>query len=133
MSRPSNGTMMHIWLDRWCFACVHDHAASHTSEEDYEHGCEVLARLYVSDHGEPIPEMIEHEELNERGWSPDSYECRLYERCPCQDERGWEPPTAPVPDPNQGVLFEVIDESPGLPMFTVPVAESVVTVAGGVL
>lgn len=119
--KPSNGTMGHMWMDRWCFRCVHDHVASHRGdgEPDYENGCELLC-LLLAGMGDDMPEFISHEEMNDRGWTPDSYECRVYERCPCQDEGGWEPPVKPTPDPNQGLLFEVIDETPFTPMVVIP-------------
>lgn len=122
MSRPSNGTMMDMWLDRWCFRCINDHPASHGAD-DYENGCEILAHLYMADHDENIPEMVGHDYEWRDGWSPDHYECRMFERCPCRDEPGWEPPVAPTPDPNQGLLFEVVDETPATPMLIIPVNE----------
>ena len=108
--------MMDMWLHRWCFRCVHDHKFSHGPElGDGADGCELLCRLYCD---EPTPELVDHYEGGP--WSPDSFECRMFERCPCRDDPGWEPTDPPTPDPNQGLLFEVIDESPGLPMFVIP-------------
>lgn len=120
--KPSNGTMMDYWLDRWCFRCVHDHGYSHKAEGDPAEGCELLCRLYLDD---PTPEIISHDDWYDThdGWGPDAFECRLFERCPCEDDDGWEPKPPPKPDPNQGLLFEVIDESPGIPMVVIPIGE----------
>lgn len=131
MSRPSNGTMGDLWMSRWCYRCIHDHGFSHKPDGDPDEGCEVLVRMFLD---EPTPEFVDHDELNVNGWTPDSHECRLFERCPCQDDPGWEPPVVPEPDPNQGLLFEVIDESPGVPMAVIPIDElsrPLVDVEGG--
>lgn len=126
-SRLSNGTMGHLWMDRWCFRCVHDHGMSHTPDSDPDKGCEVVLRLMMDD---PTPELIDHDEMNDRGWTPDSLECRLFERCPCRDDPGWEPTPPPIPDPNQGLLFEVIDETPGVPMAVIPTAGDLIAPGG---
>ena len=122
MSRPSNGTMGHMWLERWCFRCIHDHGFSHVSENDADpaQGCELTAWLMMSSADESRPEFIEHDYDWKQGWSPDHYECRLFERCPCEDDPGWEPPIKPMPIPGQELLFEVVDETPFTPMMVVP-------------
>lgn len=114
MTAPSNGTMGEIWLHQWCYRCVHDHNFSHDPTRWGDGpGCEIQLRM-VS--GEDTPEVVQEDYPLGQGWDPESLVCRMFERCPCQDDPGWNPPVKPTPDPNQGLLFEVIDESPGLPM-----------------
>jgi hypothetical protein len=118
MAAPSNGTMGDYWMRHWCYRCVHDHGFSHVDErlQDSGESCEILLRMII---GEETPEVVQED--YEGGWPPESLVCRMFERCPCKDDPGWEPPIAPTPDPNQGLLFEVIDESPGLPMTVIPI------------
>lgn len=111
---PSNGTMGHMWMDEWCFRCVHDHGFSHVKEEDPDKGCRIVLRMAIGDEDD-IPELRDNHDGTERGWDPAKLECVMFERCPCQDDPGWEPPEVVPPDPNQGLLFEVLDDSPATP------------------
>ena len=115
-----------IWMAHWCYRCVHDHVATHVGEQEarYEDGCQYLCLLLA---GEEPDVFLSHEEPNDGrspgAWSPDLYECRMFERCPCRDNPGWEPPVKPTPDPNQGLLWEVVDETPFTPMLLIPADE----------
>lgn len=112
MASPSNGTMGHLWMEEWCFRCAHDHSFSHVFENDAvpEKGCDIVARMVID---EETPEIVEE---NDGGpWDARKMVCRMFEHCrkcrPGGDEPGGPPPV----HPDQGVLFDVVDESPGIP------------------
>lgn len=113
-SPPSNGEMGRMWTAIWCDRCIHDHAASHVGPDvaQYEDGCPLLGRMYMSPQGTDFPELRESQEPT-GGWNPEKLECLLFDRCPCEDDPGWEP--VPTPDPNQGALFDMLEDSPVTP------------------
>lgn len=123
----SNGTMGEMWVAEWCAHCENDHVATHVAYElsDYENGCEILARLYLADPDENIPELVEHDrEPGSRGWSPREVECRMFTPCQhCHPGGDDEPKRPPPVDPNQQMLFEVVDECDAVPMMVIPIDE----------
>lgn len=112
----SNGTEGDIWTSRWCDRCAEDHDYSHIANGDGADGCRIILRLILDEY--PIPELTEH---TDKGW-PDALECRMFSPCQrCHPGRGDEPPQPPPADPNQGLLFEVVDQVDVVPMLIIPI------------
>jgi hypothetical protein len=113
----SNGTMGAMWQARWCDNCQNDHACHTGAEEpDWENGCQLYVRV-LFENCDDLPEILDEEPEDSRGWSPDYLVCRMF--TPCQSCRpGGEDdrPTSFDPGPDHGRLFEVIDETPFTPM-----------------
>ena len=121
---PSNGTMGAMWMDAWCFRCINDHGYSHSEDENPDKGCRLIVRSMTEDG--PFDWLRDEQNYDtQRGWDPAKLVCSNFERCPCQDDLGWEP--APDPDPNQGLLFDVLPDSPVTPggVVVFPVASEV--------
>lgn len=103
---PSNGTMSALWQDEWCERCANDHGFSHVSiaERDANKGCPHMLRMLVEDG--PYDFLSDEHAEDEFAWDPRKLVCRWFERCPCEDEGGGDPPVAPIPvHPEQGLLF----------------------------
>lgn len=112
---PSNGTMGSMWQAEWCERCTLDHGFSHVSEDEQraEDGCPHLLRMMVEDG--PFDFLIDRHEPGPGGWDPRKLECRWFDRCHCQDEDGDDRPH-PIPvHPDQGMLFDMLEDSPVTP------------------
>lgn len=112
---PSNGTEGLMFLDEWCQRCRNDHDASHVpdSEADYGNGCVHLTRLYCEDG--PFDFLTDEHAPGELAWDPRKLVCRWFDRCPCRDDPGWQPARPDPVDPNQGLLFDLLPDSPVTP------------------
>lgn len=101
----SNGTEGCAWMANWCDRCTHDHDEMHVQQVGP--GCEHTANLYFG-HYDPV--FTRQDPLEFAGWR-----CIMFSRCQCDrgpDDPGVEP--APIPDPNQGALFDVDALAPGV-------------------
>lgn len=76
----SNGTEGSAWTAAWCANCLHDHATH--DDEDYEHGCPLLAHSY----GGHTPLVWQPMERDFWHTLPAGITCRAFERCDCAYE-----------------------------------------------
>lgn len=121
----SNGTMGMMWQARWCDHCQNDHACHTGSEEpEWGDGCQLYAEI-IRRNCDDLPEIIDEDPEDSRGWSPDYLVCRMFTPCQsCDGDDDDDKPTPFNPGPDHGVLFEVIDETPFTPMAIIPEAPS---------
>lgn len=103
-------------MDVWCFRCRNDHGFSHVPDDEQipEQGCRLLLRS-MTEKG-PFDWLREDQDYTTQGgWDPAKLVCEMFDRCPCQDDPGWEPdPPAPF-NPDQGLLFDMLPDSPVTP------------------
>ena len=107
----SNGTEGRMWMAEWCDRCTHDHG-THREEWDAEDGCPHLLNT-LSNLFDPV--FIRTSITLPSGYEFQTWDCVEFSRCPCDngpDDPGVEP--TPIPDPNQGVLFNTTDLMPGV-------------------
>lgn len=131
---PSNGTMGSMWQAEWCEHCTRDHGFSHVSRDEQrpEDGCPHFLSMLVGDG--PFDFLVERQDPDSLGWDPRRLECRWFDRCHCRDEGGEDIPR-PVPvSPDQGLLFDVLEDSPVTPggvAFIVPDRDAALVVPTG--
>ncbi len=114
MSYFSNSSDGEQWMSHWCYRCVHDHDFHPGGSE--RQPCTDQVHLFIGEQhsafiGTPVTiTMASGRKLDDVEWS-----CINFARCSCDNghgDPGVEP--VPVPDPNQGVLFDADVLMPGV-------------------
>ena len=97
--KPSNGTEGEIWMEKFCYQCIHERWSHHQNEDGGK--CEILTNGLI---GEQPKEWM----FSENGW-PVCTEWKFFDWG--NDKDGFNEPPPPEPyDPNQLVFPFIIDE-----------------------
>jgi len=104
----SNSTEGEMWMDQWCYRCVHDHNYHPGGNET--NPCQHQLSLYVH-HYSPVFIKNDVNPCDLAGrWT-----CIEFSRCPCDRRDDPGEPTPPPPDPNQLALFDITKIAVGIP------------------